>query len=250
MVGLVANMLYLYLIYLTVMTELRQAVLSLFKTYKTRHLFLAFILFWTPVIIFAKLAGEIVEKEPIGWDVSVLHWIHGFSTPLLDSIFFFFTTIGGIQVILPVTIATLAYLLYKKQRLNSLIILFGVGGAAVANGILKLIFHRDRPAFWHSLVTGTGYSFPSGHAMASSALVLCLVVILWDTRWRTLTIITGVILVFMVGLSRLYFGVHYPTDVVAGWSVSLIWIVIVASIAKGVSARRVSQEYNRHRNVI
>ncbi|MDB5180222.1 MAG: acid phosphatase [Candidatus Saccharibacteria bacterium] len=228
------------------MTELRQTVLSLLKTYKTRHLFLAFILFWTPVIIFAKVAGEIVEKEPIGWDVSILHWIHLFSAPLLDSIFFFITTIGSIQVILPVTIAILAYLLYKKQRLNSLIILFGVGGAAVANVILKLIFHRDRPAFWHSLVTETGYSFPSGHAMASSAFALCLIVILWNTRWRVLAIIAGAIIVFMVGLSRLYLGVHYPTDVLAGWSVSLVWIIIVASIAKGMSVRRMSKEYNRH----
>ena len=214
---------------------MKHALKTIAKRYKTTELFLAFILFWTPVVIFAKLAGEVAEKEPISTDVAILNWVHSWSSPLFDQIFLFFTTIGSVEYVLPITVLALAYLLYKKFRLNGLVLACGVGGAAAANVILKLIFHRDRPAFWHSLITETGYSFPSGHAMMSSALVFCLIVLLWNTNWRLPAIIIGGIFVIMVGLSRVYLGVHYPTDIIAGWSVSLVWILIVTAISKGLS---------------
>lgn len=216
---------------------MKQTFLTLLKKYKTTQLAIALILFWVPVIIFAKLAGEIVERQPIGGDIAILHWIHSLSTPLLDKVFLFFTTMGSVEYVLPLAILILGYLLYKKQRLNFLIFLFGVGGAAVSNVILKYIFHRTRPSFWHSAITETGYSFPSGHAMMSSALVLCLIVILWNTRWRVVSIILGSFIVIMIGTSRLYLGVHYPTDVIAGWCVSFVWVAIVVAIARGVSLK-------------
>jgi undecaprenyl-diphosphatase len=214
---------------------MKQKFLTLLKRHTTWQLTVALILFWIPVIVFAKLAGEIIEREPIRGDIAILHWIHSLSTPLLDKVFLFFTTIGSVEYVLPLSILILGLLLYKKRRLNSIIFLFGVGGAAAANIILKHLFHRTRPSFWSSAVTETGYSFPSGHAMASSALVLCLIVILWNTRWRVASIIVGGLVVVMIGVSRLYLGVHYPTDVIAGWCVSLVWVTIVVTIAQRLS---------------
>lgn len=220
------------------MTHIKQTLLAITKEYKTSNLILAFVLFWTPVIVFAKLASEVIDTQPISLDVTILQWIHAQSTSFLDDLFLIITTIGNVEYILPITVAILVYLLYKKQKLNALIVFFGVGGAAAANLILKLIFHRDRPAFWQSAITETGYSFPSGHAMLSSALLLCLIVLLWNTKWRSAAIIGGGVLIALIGLSRLYLGVHYPTDIVAGWSVSLVWIIIVTIIAKRVSNSR------------
>lgn len=199
------------------------------------QLVVAFIIFWVPVIVFAKLAGEIIENEPIGLDLTILHFIHSHSTPFFDHFFLFFTTLGNVEYLLPIAVLIFIYLLYKKQRLNALILLFSVGGAAVSNVILKAIFHRDRPAFWHSLISETGYSFPSGHAMLSSALVLCLVAMLWKTKYRFASIIGGGFVILVIGLSRLYMGVHYPTDIIAGWSVSAVWVMIVVIIAKSAS---------------
>lgn len=216
---------------------MKQNIQALFKKYKATQLAAAFVLFWAPVILFARLAGEIVERKPLGVDIAILHWIHNLSTPLLDDIFLFFTTIGSVEYVLPLSILILGFLIYKKQRLNSVIFLFGVGGAAAANIILKHLFQRTRPSFWHSAVTETGYSFPSGHAMASSALILCLIAILWNTRWRVASIIIGGFVVVMIGVSRLYLGVHYPTDVIAGWCVSFVWFAIVIIIARGISFR-------------
>jgi undecaprenyl-diphosphatase len=200
-------------------------------------LILAFLLFWIPVITFSKLAGEIVENEPIAADTSILQWMHSHATPALDVFFLVVTTIGNVEILLPITLIIVGYLLYKKQRLNALIILFSVGGAAMANLILKLLFHRDRPSFWHSLIVETGYSFPSGHAMLSSALVLAIILITWRTRWRWVIVSLGVIFIALIGLSRIYLGVHYPTDIIAGWSVSFVWVCIVFAVASGLSYR-------------
>ncbi|MDB5160006.1 MAG: phosphoesterase, PA-phosphatase-like protein [Candidatus Saccharibacteria bacterium] len=223
------------------MNNTKTSLKSFFKKYKTSQLIVALLLFWTPIIIFFRIAGEIAERQPIGLDTTILSWIHSQANPTLNWIFFDLTTIGNVEVILPITILLLALLLYKKHRRHAMLVFFGVGGAAVANFILKLLFHRDRPAFWQSLITETGYSFPSGHAMLTSALILCIVAILWKTKWRIISIVLGAILILSIGFSRLYLGVHYPTDIVAGWSVSVVWIAIVLLITKAAS-------YEYHKN--
>lgn len=182
------------------------------------------------MIVFAKLADEVIEKEPIALDVTIMTWLHSVSSPVLDMIFLTITTLGNVEYMLPALVALFAYFVYRGQRHNALILLFGAGGAALSNIILKLVFHRDRPSLWNSAIVETGYSFPSGHAMMSSALVLCLVVLLWHTKWRLATIVIGSIFVIMMGVSRVYLGVHYPTDIVAGWSVSCIWVLMVVAI--------------------
>ncbi|MEO5950198.1 MAG: phosphatase PAP2 family protein [Candidatus Saccharimonadales bacterium] len=209
---------------------------------RTLALSLAFVAFWLPAILFSKIAGEVLEKEPISLDTSILTWIHSHATPLLDNIFLAITTVGNVAIITPITLIIVAYLFYKKYRLNALIILFSFGGAGVADFILKKLFQRDRPTFWHSLVTETGYSFPSGHAMLSSALILSIILILWNTRWRWTAAIIGMLIIFSIGLSRLYLGVHYPTDVIAGWSVSLLWVIVVFTVGYGLS-----RKFNQHR---
>lgn len=209
---------------------------------------IAFILFWAPVIIFLRIAGEIIERQPISLDNTILAWIHSQANPTLNWLFYGLTTIGNVEFILPITILLIAFLLYKKHRRQAMIVFFGVGGAAAANLILKLLFHRDRPAFWQSLITETGYSFPSGHAMLTSALILCVIAILWKTRWRVISIIFGALLILLIGFSRLYLGVHYPTDIIAGWSVSAVWIAIVLLMLKAASYKFQKHDSIRKKN--
>lgn len=196
----------------------------------TSFLVVAFLLFWAPIIIFSKLAGEVIEREPIGIDSSLLNLIHSHANSFFDQLFLTITFLGNIEVIVPVTVLILLYLVVKKQQLNALIVSASFAGAAVANVILKFLFHRDRPSVWQTLITEHDYSFPSGHAMLSAALVVSLVFILWDTRWRWPMTLVGTIFVLSVGFSRLYLGVHYPSDIIAGWSVSCVWVFIVFTI--------------------
>lgn len=187
------------------------------------------LLFWIPVVVFLKLAGEVIEKEPLWFDVPILNWFHAHASPLLDTIFIAITNIGGIAAVIIAAGLICAWLLYKHRMLtkNVWLILFGLGGAAAANIVLKGLFHRDRPSLWHQAVIETGFSFPSGHAMASAALATCLVITAWPTKWRIPTILIAGVTVLAIGSSRLYLGVHYPSDVLAGWCVSVAWVLLV-----------------------
>lgn len=209
----------------------------------------AFLAFWMPVIIFLKLAGEVVEKEQIPFDVAILEAVHAQATTTWDAIFLAITTAGDVMSIIVVTIILSVYLYYKHRRRDMLLLVASVGGAAAANIILKLLFQRARPSLWHSSVVETTFSFPSGHAMLSSALIFSLVVILWKTRYRWAIVVVGALFVLLVGLSRLYFGVHYPSDIIAGWSASLAWVVIVSFVvakSRNSATRKDDQKGHLH----
>jgi undecaprenyl-diphosphatase len=195
------------------------------------------VVFWTPVIIFLKISGEIIEREPIYLDNSILFWIHSQATATYDHIFFVITTMGNVEFLGPFTLLVVGLFWYKKQHLNALIVFTSVAGAAIANVVLKLLFHRDRPVLWQSMIHETGYSFPSGHAMLSTALLLSLIFIAWNTKARWWALAGGIVLICLVGISRLYMGVHYPTDIVAGWCASSLWVSVVFAVVHRFSYR-------------
>ena len=107
-----------------------------------------------------------------------------------------------------------------------------MAGATVMNQVLKYIFERARPQLWEQLVHETSYSFPSGHAMVSAALGLAVVAALWNSRWRWWAVGVATVYILFVGFSRLYLGVHYPTDVLGGWLVSAAWVTAVALVLR------------------
>ncbi len=203
------------------------------------RLLVAFLGFLIPVLGFVKLAVEVRERERPWLDAVVLSWLYGISSPFLTHFFIFITTIGDALLVAPTTVITGLYLLYVKRRRQATLLLFGVGGATLINLILKSIFQRPRPGIWQHLVEETGYSFPSGHAMASSALAFALILLFWQTRWRWWVLITVIVYVLLVGVSRLYLGVHYPSDIVGGWCISIAWVWIVKLIIDkfGTSAK-------------
>src|SRR3990167_6860759 len=110
-------------------------------------------------------------------------------------------------------------------------LLLAGASAGLLNFGLKLLFGRSRPELWTHLVTESSYSFPSGHAMLSSALALALVSIFWGTKYRVTVAIGAALYIAMIGFTRLYLGVHYPSDIIAGWCASFAWVIIVTSIA-------------------
>ena len=206
---------------------------------KLKPLAIAALLFWLPVVLLARIAAEVSEREPIPIDNAILHWIHAHSSHALDAFFLAVTTVGNAEIITPLALLIVAFMWYRR-RSDALILLFGFFGANTASAGLKLLFARERPAFWHSAITETSYSFPSGHAMASSALALSVIAVLWNTRWRWLALVGGGLFMGLIGFSRLYLGVHYPTDVIAGWMASLAWVVIVTKIIRGYVPREES----------
>lgn len=189
-------------------------------------------LFLLPAYLFIQLADEVRDRETLIFDEAVLHAVNGASSPFLDSFTVGLTQLGSVLGVFVLTIG-FAMLLWSRGRQKSAAILaVGVAGAGLLNVLLKTVFQRDRPELWERIVTENSYSFPSGHAMASSALALSLIVVFWPTRWRWIVVTVSVLYMLGIGLTRLYLGVHYPTDIIAGWMVSGAWVALVMVIVR------------------
>ncbi len=202
-------------------------------------LLLVFVGVLLPLLLFGALAEDVWEKEAFSWDNPTLQWLHAHSSPALDGLMLKITLVGGASCLLPLfTLGTLGLWL-RGLRLQALFGVVGVGGACAIDLIAKAIFGRARPALWLSLTPEHDYGFPSGHSMLSSALVAALLFLLWRSRaslrLQVLGTVAGALFVLLVGASRLYLGVHYPSDVLAAWAASLAWVSGVHLI---VSSRR------------
>ncbi|MGL5074374.1 MAG: phosphatase PAP2 family protein, partial [Waterburya sp.] len=97
----------------------------------------------------------------------------------------------------------------------------------------KIIVHRARPHLWELVYQiGSDYSFPSGHAMSSMSFALVLIILTWNSSWRWLTVISGSLFVLSIAWTRLYLGVHYPSDIVGGWMIAIAWSMVVLLMGK------------------
>lgn len=199
-----------------------------------------------PLAVFTKVAIDITEHETTAYDNQILTWLHHLASPGLNGVAITVTNLGSPQVIITATVALAITLYIRHQRRNMAILLSGLGGAALLNVILKIIFSRHRPTLWKSVLPETDFSFPSGHAMLSSALILCLIYILWPTKWRAAAIVAGIAYVLAVGLSRLYLGVHFPSDIIGGWSLSLFWVAVVVAIFNRTAVKQPAKPSSEH----
>lgn len=136
------------------------------------------------------------------------------------------TSLGSTTCLTLVTVFTCGLLLFRKKRLEATAIAVSVGGAAIVMSILKDLFARSRPDVVPHLVEVFNESFPSGHAMVSAAAYLTLGTLgahASDRRVGTYLLSAAVLLVLLIGVSRVYLGVHWPTDVLAGWCAGAAW---------------------------
>ncbi|MCC6178947.1 MAG: phosphatase PAP2 family protein [Chloroflexi bacterium] len=204
-------------------------------------LVLGFILAVGASFIFAELADEVSEGETLPVDMAALLWLRQFQSGALDVAAQVVSAFGseGLAVILVVIIGTLIW----QRRWGAAISLFIVtAGAQFLNDVLKLLFQRTRPApVDFALLPGQSFSFPSGHAMVSAAAYGFLGYLVWRLlrgwlRWTLIVVLA--VLVVLIGLSRMYLGVHYLTDVVAGYLAGFIWVDAVVIAGHVLNLRR------------
>lgn len=191
-----------------------------------------FVVFALCVMGFVKVAWEVREQETNAVDDAMLTTIHGMETPFLDNFIPVATNFGGVFVIVALTVILLALFVYKKEYQRAILLGLSMAGAAALNVVLKSVFERARPDLWDKLVHESSYSFPSGHSMLTAALGLALIVALWNSRWRWWAVGFSALYVLFIGFTRLYLGVHYPTDVLAGWLVSGAWVMAVTLLIR------------------
>ena len=194
------------------------------------------------ILSFYELADEVRDGETLAFDETVLRWFNNLSTPWLDSFFLNVTGLGGVAFVAATGIALTAFMAARRRWRDMWVVIIGLGGAALLNIILKLLFERVRPDLWEQLVVETSFSFPSGHSMASAALAGVIIYFIIRSRlkvWlKSSLIAAAVIYVALVGFSRLYLGVHYPTDVVGGWLVTSLWLLVAIPVIEKIFRSR------------
>jgi membrane-associated phospholipid phosphatase len=197
-----------------------------------RSLLLLLIGVYLPLQIFGLLAVEVWEEGGFWWDVPFLVVIHTTARTQLDVFAVTLTKFGSFKIV-SFAIAAIALLLFFRKRWRSLVyLLVTVSGSAIINRTAKLLMHRVRPDLWTSPTPELDYAFPSGHAMTSMTLVAALVILTWGSVWCWLVLILGSAFVVAIAWTRLYLGVHFPSDILAGWMVSLAWAIGVGLLVK------------------
>jgi undecaprenyl-diphosphatase len=181
-------------------------------------------------LVFSFLAYTISAKEILQFDTAIITFIQGVESPGLTAVMKILSIIGDTPVVIILSLVVL-FFLYKVLKHRSELVLFVVAlsGSAILNLLLKYFFQRTRPEI-HRLVEIEGYSFPSGHAMNACTVYTIIAFLLWHNiatkTGRTILIILSTIMILSIGISRIYLGVHYPSDIFGGYLASGFWITI------------------------
>jgi undecaprenyl-diphosphatase len=192
------------------------------------YLALGFLALLAGLLAFGAIAAEVREGDTQAADEAVLRWVHARSTPFLNEVAVEITALGGSATVVMVVLVASVFLWVAEHRWSVLLLWVAMLGETVLSIALKAAFARPRPDVFPWQVENVKLaSFPSGHAMTAAVVYLTVayLVMRLEARraLRTVTLTAAVLLVVVIGLSRIYLGVHYPSDVVAGWVAGFAW---------------------------
>ena len=192
------------------------------------------ILFVVALNGFVEITDELAENELTGLDKAITEYIISFRSEALTNYFTFATDLGDRNAYIVITVFLAAYYFFKQRSWKfilqtTLVLLL----ATFSNIVLKRVFNRARPTLDH-LVTVNTLSYPSGHSMSAMAFYGFLIYLCLRYKMRawlkSLLVIVLVMIVLSIGVSRIYLGVHFPSDVAAGFVGGLIWVAFCAVV--------------------
>lgn len=189
----------------------------------------------------ARISNDLLIRPLEAFDQTVGCWLRNVSSRIFDTLMRSASLFGNTTILGGVSSGLAAYLYMINARLEALFLLLASMGSGLIGNGLKLLFRRERPSFRKAgrFLEATGYGFPSGHAAAAAGFFLFLV-FLWfenamDPRLGAIVLLVALCLILLVGWSRIYLGVHYPSDVLVGFVLGGFWTGLVVLVFKLVS---------------
>jgi len=193
-----------------------------------------FVIFVVSINVFVDLTEDLKENELTAFDDAISAAVQSYRTPSLTSIFEFITHLGDriAYFIAALVVAAFFYFKYGRWKftLQTILVLLL---SSLSNVVLKKVINRERPTFEHLVAVST-LSYPSGHSMSAMAFYGFLIYLsfrLSGSWWvKAVSFISFGLLILLIGISRIYLGVHYPSDVIAGFLGGLIWVAFCVVI--------------------
>jgi undecaprenyl-diphosphatase len=244
----------LFLRYGIAMTPPRSGFLGILAWARAEIGILAAILIAALALLgFGTLAATVMEGETSAFDRAILLALRSADNPSdpigprwFELAVSDVTSLGSFAVLGLITLGAVGYLVADNKRHAALLVLIAVGGGTALSSGMKVLFERPRPDIVAHLAHVQTQSFPSGHAMLSAVTFLTLGAILMRVqprrRMKAYIIAVAIVLTLLVGLSRIYLGVHWPTDVLGGWCLGAAWALMCWLVAAWLQARRQVEE--------
>jgi membrane-associated phospholipid phosphatase len=195
------------------------------------------------LILFAHLADDVLRRETLALDTAVFKWLGQFRSAFADTLMAWLSLLGAEWLAVAVA-ALMIVLVLRRDWYAAASVTFVFAGAELLNTLLKGLFQRPRPIDTDDFLPMQQFSFPSGHAMVAASVYLFVAYFAWSRLkgWGRYAITVGLVLtIILVGASRVYLGVHYLTDVVAGYIGGFLWtdgVIIAGGLAKWRRYRR------------
>ena len=191
------------------------------------------------------LADEMLEGDTLAFDLRVRAAVHALASPRLTQILILTSSLGGPIVLTPLSAALAAIFAWRRWWRGAILLLVAVAGAGVLDTALKSAFKRPRPAPFFDYALPSSFSFPSGHALLAfcffTATAALLAPRLRSPVLRGLVWAVAALTIAAIGFSRIYLGVHYPSDVLAGYAAGLLWSSVI------IAGDRMAHAYARRR---
>ena len=198
------------------------------------------------IIFFGWLADEVLDGETRQFDEVTRATVHQLASPAMTTVMRGISFLGSTLFLTLATIAIVVWFARRKWGREAKLFAITMAGAGLLNVTLKLAFKRSRPVPFFDLLPPESYSFPSGHALTSccffGAFAAILTARIKSRRVRTIVWILAITMFLLIGLSRIYLGVHHTTDVIAGFAAALIWILVVRFVEMQLRRRRRRKE--------
>ncbi len=194
------------------------------------------------LLLLSWLTEEVLEGETRQFDEVTRSAIHQVASPGLTTLMRGTSFLGSTLFLTALTVIVVLCFAIRRWRREAILFAITMVGAALLDITLKHTFHRARPIPYFNIVAPSSYSFPSGHSLASFCFYGALAAIL-TTRFKNVRSqfaiwSSAAIIILLIGFSRIYLGVHYTTDVLAGFAAALIWIIVVRFVEQQLALRR------------